>query len=51
VAIAATLAVSSLFGSLAMDVVTYPFSRTLVNQTSGLKAASVLVVLWSLVAV
>ena len=48
VANAAALVVNSLLGQLAMGVVTHPFSKTLVNQTIGLEAVSLLLVLWSL---
>jgi len=48
VAIAAALVVNSLLGQLAMGVVTHPFSETVVNQTIGLEAVSLFLVLWSL---
>jgi hypothetical protein len=48
VTIAAGLVVNSLLGQLAMGVVTHPFSGTLVNQTIGLEAVSLFLVLWSL---
>ena len=48
VAIAAALVVNSLLGQLAMGVVTHPFSKKLVNQTIGLEAVSLFLVLWSL---
>lgn len=50
-ALAASLAVNSVLGPLVAGVVTYPFSETLVNQTIGLEAVSLLVVApWSVVA-
>lgn len=42
--VALALAVNSLLGPLAAGVVTYPFSTTLVNQTIGLEAVSLVVV-------
>lgn len=42
--LALALAVNSLLGPLAAGVVTYPFSTTLVNQTIGLEAVSLVVV-------
>jgi hypothetical protein len=43
-ALAVGLAVNSILGPLGLGVVTYPFSATLVNQTVGLEAVSLLVV-------
>lgn len=50
-ALAVGLAVNSLLGPLLAGVVTYPFSETLLNQTIGLEAVSLLVVApWCVVA-
>lgn len=47
--LAASLAVNSLLGPLVAGIVTYPLSETLMNQTIGLEAISLLVVApWSL---
>ena len=47
-ALAVGLAVNSLLGPLLLGIVTYPFSGTLLNQTIGLEAVSLLVVApWS----
>ena len=46
--IAAALVVNLLLGQLVMGVVTHLFSGTLMNQTIGLEAVSLLLVLWSL---
>ena len=52
VALAVGFVVNSPLRPLGTDVVTYPFSETLVNQTIGLEAVSLLVVApWSLVSV
>ena len=48
VAIAAALVVNSLLGQIVMGVVTHLFSGTLMNQTIGLEAVSLFLVLWSL---
>lgn len=51
VALAVGLGVNSILGPLGLGVVTYPLSETLVNQTIGLEAVSLLVVgPWSLAA-
>lgn len=51
VALGIALAANSLLGPLVAGVVTYPFSETLVNQTIGLEAVSLLVVApWCLAA-
>lgn len=50
-ALAAGLAVNSLVGPLVAGIVTYPLSETLMNQTIGLEAVTLVVVApWSIVA-
>lgn len=51
VALASALAANSLVGPLVADLVSYPFSQTLVYQTIGLEAVTLAVVVpWSLAA-
>lgn len=51
VALAVALAANSVIGPLIADLVSYPFSETLVNQTIGLEAVTLaLVVPWSIAA-
>ncbi|MFB6081662.1 MAG: hypothetical protein ABEJ67_02455 [Halanaeroarchaeum sp.] len=51
VVLAVVLAVNSVFGPLVLGAVTYPFSESVLYQTIGLEAVSLLVVApWSLVA-
>jgi hypothetical protein len=51
VALAGALAANSLLGPLAFDVVEYPLSETLLNQTVGLEAVTLAVVVpWTLAA-
>jgi len=51
VALAVGLAANALAGPLGLDMVAYPFSETLVNQTIGLEAVTLAVVVpWSLIA-